>query len=52
MRNEKEMMELILKTAQDDKRIRAVLMTGSRVNPKVKKDFFQDCLAVNRNVKP
>ena len=42
MRNEKEMFDLILKTAQDDPRIRAVYMNGSRTNPNVKKDIFQD----------
>jgi aminoglycoside 6-adenylyltransferase len=42
MRNEKEMMDLILKTAIQDDRIRAVLMNGSRTNPNVKKDIFQD----------
>ncbi|HEX6923366.1 MAG TPA: aminoglycoside 6-adenylyltransferase [Bacillales bacterium] len=42
MRMEKEMMELILGTAEDDERIRAVIMNGSRTNPNVKKDCFQD----------
>ncbi|WP_410982215.1 aminoglycoside 6-adenylyltransferase [Bacillus cereus] len=42
MRSEKEMMYLILNTARDDERIRAVIMNGSRVNPNVKKDCFQD----------
>ncbi len=42
MRSETEMMELILSTAQNDERIRAVIMNGSRANPKVKKDIFQD----------
>lgn len=42
MRSEKEMLELILSTAKNDKRIRAVIMNGSRTNPNVKKDIFQD----------
>jgi aminoglycoside 6-adenylyltransferase len=42
MRNEKEMFDIILKTAVDDPRIRAVYMNGSRTNPNVKKDIFQD----------
>lgn len=42
MRTEKEMMELILTTAENDKRIRAVIMNGSRANPQAKKDLFQD----------
>lgn len=42
VRNETEMMELILHKAIKDERIRAVLMTGLRVNPNVKKDIFQD----------
>ncbi|WP_442593765.1 aminoglycoside 6-adenylyltransferase [Neobacillus sp. D3-1R] len=42
MRTEKEMMDLIINTAQEDDRIRAVLMNGSRTNPNVKKDLFQD----------
>lgn len=42
MRNEKEMFDLILKTAHDDPRIKAVYMNGSRTNPNVKKDIFQD----------
>jgi len=42
MRSEKEMMELILKTAREDDRIRAVILNGSRANPDAKKDPFQD----------
>lgn len=42
MRKEKEMLDLIINTAKRDERIRAVLMTGSRVNPDGKKDIFQD----------
>ena len=42
MRTEKEMMELILGIAQKDERILAVYMNGSRTNPNVPKDIFQD----------
>ncbi|PGU12012.1 aminoglycoside adenylyltransferase [Bacillus cereus] len=42
MRTEKEMLDLIINTAKKDKRIRAVIMNGSRANPNVKKDCFQD----------
>jgi len=42
MRSEKEMMGLILNAAREDERIRAVIMNGSRVNPNVKRDCFQD----------
>jgi len=42
MRSEQEMLDLILNTAKNDKRVRAVVMNGSRVNPNAPKDFFQD----------
>ncbi len=42
MRTEKEMLDLIMNTAKEDERIRAVIMNGSRVNPNVKRDCFQD----------
>ncbi|MCR4642395.1 MAG: aminoglycoside 6-adenylyltransferase [Lachnospiraceae bacterium] len=42
MRTEKEMMELILDTAKEDDRIRAVYMNGSRTNPEAPKDMFRD----------
>ncbi|MEK7017006.1 aminoglycoside 6-adenylyltransferase [Bacillus sp. FSL R9-9410] len=42
MRTEKEMLDLIINTAKEDERIRAIIMNGSRVNPSVKKDCFQD----------
>jgi aminoglycoside 6-adenylyltransferase len=42
MRSEREMLDLIIKTAHKDARVRAVVMNGSRVNPNVPKDFFQD----------
>ncbi len=35
-------MSLILKVAQEDDRVRAVLLSGSRTNTKVKPDAFQD----------
>jgi len=42
MRSEHEMLDLILRTAQEDERIRAVIMSGSRVNPEARRDPFQD----------
>ncbi len=42
MRSEQEMLGLIISIAQKDKRVRAVIMNGSRVNPNAPKDFFQD----------
>lgn len=42
MRNEQEMMDLILNTAKEDGRIRAVIMNGSRTNPNAPRDCFQD----------
>lgn len=42
MRSEKEIMDLILRVAKEDDRIRAVYMGGSRTNPKVEKDIYQD----------
>jgi len=42
MRTEQEMMDLIISVAIDDERIRAVRMEGSRANPAVLKDQFQD----------
>ncbi|OPJ58455.1 aminoglycoside 6-adenylyltransferase [Clostridium oryzae] len=42
MRTEQEMFDLILNTARNDTRIRAVIMNGSRANPNVPKDIFQD----------
>lgn len=41
-RSEKEMMALILDVAAKDARILAVLQDGSRSNPNVRKDIFQD----------
>lgn len=42
MRTEKEIMELILKVAEKDERVRAVAMNGSRANSNVPKDTFRD----------
>jgi aminoglycoside 6-adenylyltransferase len=42
MRSEGEMYDLILKVAQKDQRIRAVIMNGSRTNPNASADIFQD----------
>ncbi len=42
MRSEQEMFKLILDTAKDDERIRAVVMNGSRTNPNAPRDPFQD----------
>ena len=42
MRSENEMLDLIISTAKSDERILAVIMNGSRVNPHVDKDRFQD----------
>lgn len=42
MRSEQEMLELILDTARQDERIRAVIMNGSRANPHAPRDPFQD----------
>jgi aminoglycoside 6-adenylyltransferase len=42
MRSEREMLELIIDTARDDERIRAVIMNGSRANPNAPRDPFQD----------
>jgi len=42
MRSEQEMLDLILKTAWEDERIRAVHLNGSRANPDAPRDIFQD----------
>jgi aminoglycoside 6-adenylyltransferase len=42
MRTEKEIFGIILKTAKEDDRIRAVILNGSRANPNAPKDIFQD----------
>jgi aminoglycoside 6-adenylyltransferase len=42
VRNEHEMLNLILSFAKNDENIRAVVMNGSRANPNAPKDIFQD----------
>ena len=42
MRSETEIKNLILDLASKDERIRIVLLNGSRANPKIKSDNFQD----------
>ncbi len=42
MRNEAEIEKLVIGVAQSDDRVRAVLLNGSRANPKVKSDSYQD----------
>ena len=42
MRTEREMFDLILNTARADDRVRAVILNGSRADPAVKRDIFQD----------
>ncbi|PLT29457.1 aminoglycoside 6-adenylyltransferase [Peribacillus deserti] len=42
MRSNQEMFDLIVGVAKNDDRIRAAYMNGSRTNPNVPKDIFQD----------
>lgn len=42
MRSEEEMFTLIMNVAKEDDRIKAVYLNGSRSNPNVTKDIFQD----------
>lgn len=42
MRTENEIFDLIITTAKNDVRVKAVIMNGSRTNPNVPKDIFQD----------
>lgn len=42
MKSEKDIFDLILDVAERDERIRAVFLQGSRANPKIKKDKYQD----------
>jgi aminoglycoside 6-adenylyltransferase len=42
MRNDTDMMTLILDVARNDERVRAVIMNGSRTDPNAPKDCFQD----------
>jgi aminoglycoside 6-adenylyltransferase len=42
MRSEHEMLHTILHFAQEDERVRAVILNGSRANPHASRDIFQD----------
>src|SRR5580692_11757363 len=42
MRSSEEIKKIILEVAEKDVRIRAVLLNGSRANPKITPDKFQD----------
>ena len=42
MRSENDIFDLIHKIVFEDEKILAVYMNGSRTNPNVKKDIFQD----------
>ncbi len=42
MRSDSEILQLILTTARNDPRIRAVILSGSRTNPTAPRDVFQD----------
>ena len=42
MRSEKEILDLIIKVAKEDERIRAAFIGGSRCNPNAPRDIFQD----------
>lgn len=42
MRSEQEILDLILNVAKRDDRVRAVVLNGSRADPNVPKDIFQD----------
>lgn len=41
-RSEQEMLDLILGFAENDARVRAVYMNGSRANPRAPRDIYQD----------
>ena len=42
MRSEREMYELILRFAEEDENIRAVILNGSRANPEASLDRLRD----------
>jgi aminoglycoside 6-adenylyltransferase len=42
MRSDQEIIDLLLDFARKEENVRVVLMNGSRVNPNVKRDVFQD----------
>lgn len=54
MRSENEMYDLILTTAKEDERVRAVILNGSRADPAARRDIFQDfdVVYVVNDVKP
>ncbi|PSL33675.1 aminoglycoside 6-adenylyltransferase [Dyadobacter jiangsuensis] len=53
-RNDRQMMELILHVARSNARIRAVIQDGSRSNPSVSGDIFQDfdIIYIVKSVRP
>jgi aminoglycoside 6-adenylyltransferase len=42
VRSEEKILDLIISTAQEDERIRAAVLNGSRANPNAPRDIFQD----------
>lgn len=42
MRTDREVFDLIVRIAEQDERIRAVVLSGSRANPEIPKDEYQD----------
>ncbi len=42
MRNEKEMLDMIINVANEDENIQAVVLYGSRADKTVNKDIYQD----------
>lgn len=42
MRDEEQMMNMIITFAEQDERVRAVILNGSRANPNIEPDQFQD----------
>ncbi len=42
MRTEKQMIDIILNYAKENEHVRAVYMNGSRANPNIEKDKYQD----------
>lgn len=42
MRDSSQIMDIVLTSAKEEPDIRAVFQTGSRVNPNVKRDIYQD----------
>ena len=52
MRTEREMTALILGVAEQDARVRAVFMNGSRANPNAPRDLLQDGQGLARTLLP